>query len=206
MNGFITFTQMVPNQNPFPFDRLRANGFWNHSTAVFGVTGCWRFGSGLSGLRGTVHHVMGEHDYYLDLGEYWEKLFGPQHYSFDHEGLHFVVLNSILTDDDWTHHRWPSASQRMLEMAGLDNPNGSPVMVGEKQREWLTKDLDKVDKNASVVVLSHSPLQKICKGWNFCYILYDNPARTVAFNTRSGQPEDTQYQVPENRVPAQNHY
>ncbi|MBS1212753.1 MAG: serine/threonine protein phosphatase, partial [Proteobacteria bacterium] len=70
----------------------------------------------LSALHGKVHHVMGEHDYYLDLGEYWEKLFGPQYYSFDHKGVHFVVLNSILTYDDWTHERWPSASQRMLEM------------------------------------------------------------------------------------------
>ena len=40
-------------------------------------------------------------------------------------------------------------------------------MVGEKQREWLAKDLAKVDKNTPVVVFSHSPLQKIYKGWNF---------------------------------------
>lgn len=121
----------------------------------------------LSALKGKVHHVMGEHDYYLDLGEYWEKLFGPQHYSFDHKGVHFVVLNSILTFDDWTHRRWPTAERRMAEMAGLDNPNGSPFMVGEKQRDWLRKDLDKVDKATPVVVFSHSPLQKIYKGWNF---------------------------------------
>ncbi len=88
----------------------------------------------LSALHGDVHYVMGEHDYYLDLGEYWEKLFGPQYYSFDHKGVHFVVLNSIKTYDDWTFKRWPTAEQRMLEMAGLDNPNGSPFMVGEEQR------------------------------------------------------------------------
>lgn len=121
----------------------------------------------MSALRHKVHYVMGEHDYYLDLGEYWEKLFGPQYYSFDHKGVHFVVLNSILTYDKWTFERWPSAKQRMLEMAGLDNPNGSPFMVGEKQRQWLKGDLAKVDKKTPVVVLSHSPLQKIYKGWNF---------------------------------------
>ena len=82
---------------------------------------------------------MGEHDYYLDLGEYWSELFGPHYYSWDHKGVHFVVLNSILTYDEWTHERWPTAEQRMLEMAGLDNPNGSPFMVGEKQREWLAE-------------------------------------------------------------------
>jgi len=121
----------------------------------------------LSKLRYPLHCVMGEHDYYLDLGEYWSKLFGPHNYSFDHKGVHFVVLNSILTYDDWTFNRWPSAEQRMAEMAGLDNPNGSPFMVGEKQRAWLAADLDKVDKATPLVVFSHSPLQKLYKGWNF---------------------------------------
>ena len=121
----------------------------------------------LSKLNAKLYCVMGEHDYYLDLGEYWSKLFGPQHYSFDHKGVHFVVLNSILTTDDWTYKRWPTAEQRMLEMAGLDNPNGSPFMVGEKQRAWLAGDLAKVGKDTPVVVFSHSPIQKIYKGWNF---------------------------------------
>ena len=52
-------------------------------------------------------------------------------------------------------------------MAGLDNPNGSPFMVGDKQREWLKKDLAKVKKDTPIVMFSHSPLQKIYKGWNF---------------------------------------
>jgi Icc protein len=121
----------------------------------------------LSALKIKTRYVMGEHDYYLDLGAYWEKLFGPQYYSFDHKGVHFVVLNSILTYDDWTYHRWPTSEQRMLEMAGLDNPNGSPFMVGDKQRQWLQKDLAKIPKTTPIVVFSHSPLQKIYKGWNF---------------------------------------
>jgi Icc protein len=121
----------------------------------------------LSALRYDTHMVMGEHDYYLDLGEYWSELFGDHYYSFDHKGVHFVVLNSILTYDEWTHDRWPTAEQRMVEMAGLDNPNGSPFMVGERQRKWLANDLSKVSTNTPLVVLSHSPLQKIYKGWNF---------------------------------------
>lgn len=121
----------------------------------------------LSRLKYKTYCVMGEHDYYVDLGEYWEKSFGPQYHSFDHKGVHFIVLNSILTTDEWTYERWPTAEQRMLEMAGLDNPNGSPFMVGEKQRKWLQQDLDKVDKSTPVVLFSHSPIQKIYKGWNF---------------------------------------
>jgi len=121
----------------------------------------------LAKLNYKTHYVMGEHDYYLDLGEYWSELFGEQHYSFDHKGVHFVVLNSILTYHEWTFDRWPTPEQRMLEMAGLDNPNGSPFMVGEKQRAWLKQDLAGVDPKTPVVVFSHSPIQKIYKGWNF---------------------------------------
>jgi 3',5'-cyclic AMP phosphodiesterase CpdA len=254
----------------------------------------------LSKLDYKVHCVLGEHDYYLDLGEYWSKLFGPHYYSWDHKGVHFVTLNSIVTYDDWTHERWPTAEQRMNEMAGLDNPNGSPFMVGEKQREWLRKDLDNVPKDTPVVVFSHSPIQKIYKGWNFWtedaeevqallrpfenvtvvyghvhqiqynqignisfhavmatawpwpypesyaqakshlpkltvpmnradpfferdatgwqlidvatgrvamnYNLYNNTNRTVAFNPKTGQPEDSAYQDPESRIAPQVHY
>ncbi|MBW2470534.1 MAG: metallophosphoesterase [Deltaproteobacteria bacterium] len=121
----------------------------------------------LAKLDYETHCILGEHDYYLDLGELWSKLFGPHYYSWDHKGVHFVALNSILTYDEWTHERWPTAEQRMLEMAGLDNPNGSPFMVGEKQLAWLRDDLAKVPKDTPVVVFSHSPIQKIYKGWNF---------------------------------------
>lgn len=121
----------------------------------------------LSGLRGEVRYVMGEHDYYLDLGEHWRRRLGPDHYSFRHKGVQFIVLNSILTDDDWTHRRWPSAAERMHQMARLDNPQGSPFMVGAAQRAWLRGELEKVDTDTPLVIFSHSPLQKIYKGWNF---------------------------------------
>ena len=254
----------------------------------------------LSKLNYKVYPVMGEHDYYLDLGEYWSELFGPHYYSWDHKGVHFVVLNSILTYDKWTYERWPSDEQRMLEMAGLDNPNGSPFMVGEKQRQWLRDDLKKVKKNTPIVVFSHSPIQKIYKGWNcwtevaedvqallrpfdnatviyghvhqiqynqvdnitfhavmatawpwpypqsyaqaesslgkltvpmnradpfferdatgwqvipmgsgkvsMKYNLYNNTSRIVAFNKRTGKPEDSAYQDPSRRIPPQTHY
>jgi 3',5'-cyclic AMP phosphodiesterase CpdA len=254
----------------------------------------------MSALKYKTYYVMGEHDYYLDLGAYWSRLFGKHYYSFDHKGVHFVVLNSILTYDDWTFRRWPTAEQRMLEMAGLDNPNGSPFMVGDAQREWLKQDLAKVSKDTPLVVLSHSPLQRIYKGWNFWtedaeqvqallkpfkkvtviyghvhqiqynqignisfhavmatawpwpypstyaqaeqylpkltvpmnradpfferdatgwqfinmatgnvdmhYNLYNNATRTVAFNTRTGQPEDRGHQAADKRIPPQSHY
>lgn len=122
----------------------------------------------MSALRyDKVRYVMGEHDYYLDLGQYWsEALKSPHYYSFDHKGVHFITLNSIIVDDGWTN-QWSTPMERMLVMAGLDDPRGSPFMVGEKQREWLAADLAKVPKSTPVVVFSHSPLQKIFKNWNF---------------------------------------
>ncbi len=121
----------------------------------------------LANLNYKTYMVMGEHDYYLDLGAYWSELYGDHYYSFDHKGVHFVVLNSILTYDEWTYNRWESPERRMAEMAGLANPNGSPFMVGNKQLEWLKNDLKTVSKETPIVVFSHSPLQKIYKGWNF---------------------------------------
>lgn len=120
----------------------------------------------LSALRAPVRMMLGEHDYYLDLGEHWQKSFGDTHYSFDHKGVHFVVLNSILVEDAWIN-KWETPMQRMQTMAGLDDPNGSPFMVGQEQRAWLKKDLEKIPKDKPLVVFSHSPLQKIYKGWNF---------------------------------------
>ncbi len=120
----------------------------------------------MSALRAPVKWVIGEHDYYLDLGDYWEDKVSKLYYSFDHKGVHFIVLNSILTYDDWIK-KWPSDEERMNQMARLDNPQGSPFMVGKKQLKWLNRDLKKVSKDTPIVVMSHSPLYKIFKPWNF---------------------------------------
>lgn len=65
------------------------------------------------------------------------------------------------------HKKWDKGMDRMLQMARLDNPDGQPFMVGESQREWLKKDLAVISKGTPLVVFSHSPIQKIHKGWNF---------------------------------------
>lgn len=120
----------------------------------------------LSKVEVPIKFVIGEHDYYLDMGRYWEEKVSKLHYSFDHKGVHFVTLNSIVTYKDWVN-RWPTPVDRMNQMARLDNPQGSPFMVGQRQIEWLKKDLSKVSHETPVIVLSHSPLYKIFKPWNF---------------------------------------
>ena len=110
--------------------------------------------------------MVGEHDWYLDMGEKWSEMFGPDRYSFDHKGVHFVVLNSVVEKDFWTAKGY-TPEERMAIVAGLDDNRQSPFEVGESQRDWLAKDLAKVDKKTPVIVFSHSPLYKLYKPWNF---------------------------------------
>ena len=120
----------------------------------------------LKALKAPVKMMVGEHDWYLDMGEKWRSLFGKDMYSFDHKGVHFVVLNSVIVEDYWTGPKL-SPMDRMLAMAQLDNPNGRPFTVGDAQRDWLKNDLAKLKPDTPLIVFSHSPLYKIYKAWNF---------------------------------------
>jgi 3',5'-cyclic AMP phosphodiesterase CpdA len=120
----------------------------------------------ISGVKAPLRMMVGEHDWYLDMGEKWRAMFGRDHYSFDHKGVHFVVLNSVVEKDFWTAKGY-TPEERMGIVAGLDDNRQSPFEVGEPQRDWLKGDLAKVDKNTPVVVFSHSPLYKLYKPWNF---------------------------------------
>jgi len=120
----------------------------------------------LKNLHAPVRMVVGEHDWFLDMGERWRELFGEPSYSFDHKGVHFVTLMSVEEKDFWTARKM-TPEQRMGTVAGLDNGIQSRFEVGAAGREWLKNDLAKVDAATPVVVFSHSPLYKYYKNWNF---------------------------------------
>jgi 3',5'-cyclic AMP phosphodiesterase CpdA len=120
----------------------------------------------LKSVKAPVKMMVGEHDWFLDMGEHWRGLFGAPQYSFDHKGVHFVTLMSVNEKDFWTAHGM-SPAQRMQTVAGLDNGTQSRFEVGPEGREWLKNDLAKLDKSTPVVVFSHSPLYKYYKNWNF---------------------------------------
>jgi len=120
----------------------------------------------LKDLKAPVRMMVGEHDWYLDLGDKWKEMFGPDHYSFDHKGVHFVVLNSVVEKDFWTAKGY-TPEQRMAIVSGLDDNRQSPFEVGVPQRDWLKQDLAKIDKKTPIIVFSHSPLYKLYKPWNF---------------------------------------
>ena len=110
--------------------------------------------------------MVGEHDWFLDLGDKWQELFGPPTYSFDHKGVHVSSLMSVHEKDFWTARKM-TPEQRMQTVAGLDNGMQSRFEVGDEQREWLKNDLAKVPTTTPLLVFSHSPLYKYYRNWNF---------------------------------------
>jgi 3',5'-cyclic AMP phosphodiesterase CpdA len=120
----------------------------------------------LKGVKAPVKMMVGEHDWFLDMGAHWQELFGAPQYSFDHKGVHFVTLMSVNEQDFWTA-RGMSAEERMHTVAGLDNGTQSRFEVGAAGRAWLTQDLANVPVTTPLVVFSHSPLYKYYRNWNF---------------------------------------
>lgn len=120
----------------------------------------------LKDLKAPVRMMVGEHDWYFDLGEKWKSMFGEPTYSWDHKGVHFVTLLSVVEEDFWTA-RGMTPMERMKTVAGLDNSVQRSFTVGVAQRQWLEKDLAKYSDETPLIVFSHSPLYKLYKAWNF---------------------------------------
>ncbi|HUN73143.1 MAG TPA: metallophosphoesterase [Steroidobacteraceae bacterium] len=120
----------------------------------------------LKAVKAPVRMMVGEHDWFYDMGDHWKELFGPEHYSFDHKGVHCVVLMSVNERDFWTQ-RGMTPAERMQTVAGLDDGIQSRFEVGAAQREWLRKDLEKLPSSTPLLVFSHSPLYKLYRPWNF---------------------------------------
>jgi len=87
-----------------------------------------------------VRFMAGEHDASLDKGEAYREFFGDLHYTFDHKGIHFIVVDNV------------------------SDPTGA---IGEAQLKWLRADLDHVDREAPVVVLTHRPLFDLAPDWDW---------------------------------------
>jgi 3',5'-cyclic AMP phosphodiesterase CpdA len=87
-----------------------------------------------------VRFMAGEHDASLDAGQAYQEYFGELHYSFDHRGVHFVVLDNV------------------------SDPGAS---IGQAQLGWLESDLLKIDREAPIVVLTHRPLFGLYPQWDW---------------------------------------
>ncbi|HZS68268.1 MAG TPA: metallophosphoesterase [Burkholderiales bacterium] len=88
----------------------------------------------------TVRFMPGEHDASLDNGKAFQEFFGPTHYTFDHKGIHFIVL---------------------------DNVSDPRAQIGEEQLAWLAADLKRRPAAAPIVVFTHRPLFDLVPQWDW---------------------------------------
>lgn len=120
----------------------------------------------LDKLKMPYRIIPGEHDYYLDMGKAWRGLFGDEHWSFNHKGVHFIGMNSILIKDFWTAHGL-TPEERMGLLEELECHQCGPWGVGDEQLEWLARDVANLAPDTPVVVMTHSPLWDYYPRWNF---------------------------------------
>ena len=81
-------------------------------------------------LKPKLYMMVGEHDWYYDMGDVWREFFGKPTYSFNHKGIHFIVLNSVVVEDYWSGPKM-APMERMLFMAQLDNPKADHLPLGK---------------------------------------------------------------------------
>jgi hypothetical protein len=87
-----------------------------------------------------VRFMPGEHDASLDNGKAFQEFFGATHYTFDHKGVHFIVL---------------------------DNVSDPRAQIGDAQLAWLTADLEQQKQDAPIVVFTHRPLFDLVPQWDW---------------------------------------
>lgn len=95
----------------------------------------------VNGLRAPqVRFMPGEHDAALDMAEAYQEFFGKPNYTFDHKGIHFIVV---------------------------DNVSDPAANIGKNQLEWLHADLQQLDRDAPIVVFTHRPLFALYPQWDW---------------------------------------
>ena len=120
----------------------------------------------LDQLKMPYRIIPGEHDYYLDMGKTWRGMFGAEHWSFNHKGVHFIGMNSILVKDFWTMKQL-SPKERMDYMEMLECSQCGLWGVQEEQLSWLEKDVKDLSPHTPVIIMTHSPLWDYYPRWNF---------------------------------------
>jgi len=95
----------------------------------------------VAGLKNqNVRFMPGEHDASLDSGAAYKEFFGRTHYTFDHKGVHFIVI---------------------------DNVSDPAARIGEEQLQWLAADLKQLPRDARIVVFTHRPLFDLYPQWDW---------------------------------------
>jgi predicted MPP superfamily phosphohydrolase len=123
---FIVFTGDLTHTTEDPKDRRRRLGEFKEIVSQLKVQ--------------NVRFMPGEHDGSLDQSKAFQEFFGATHYTFDHKGVHFIVLDNV------------------------SDPRGR---LGDSQLQWLDADLSKQNPNSKVVVFTHRPLFDLYPQWDW---------------------------------------
>ena len=94
-----------------------------------------------------------------EVNETFEKTYGPSYYSFDYGQVHFVVLDNI----DW-------AAPAEKKQRWYYEPR-----FGERQLEFLKKDLSMIPKSQMLVVLMHVPIISVRDKSEFFDLIKNRP-------------------------------
>lgn len=124
--AFIVFTGDLTHTTDDPAERRRRMAEFRDIVAALNVK--------------TVHFMPGEHDASLDRGKAFQEFFGMTHYTFDHKGVHFIVLDNV------------------------SDPGAS---LGEAQLAWLAADLRQLRAGQRIVVFTHRPLFDLYPQWDW---------------------------------------
>jgi Icc protein len=120
----------------------------------------------LDKLKMPYRIILGEHDYYLDMGKAWRGMFGDEHWTVDHKGVHIIGMNSILIPDFWTM-KGLTPKERMGLVEELECNQCGAWGVEEEQLDWLSKDVKNLSPSTPVIIVTHSPLWDYYPRWNF---------------------------------------
>jgi len=123
---FIVFTGDLTHTTEDPKERRRRLGEFKEIVSQLKVK--------------NLRFLPGEHDGSLDRSKAFQEFFGSTHYTFDHKGVHFIVLDNV------------------------SDPRGR---IGDEQLRWLDTDLKKQKANAKIVVLTHRPLFDLYPQWDW---------------------------------------
>jgi 3',5'-cyclic-AMP phosphodiesterase len=122
----------------------------------------------LKEIKAKKYFIPGEHDWYLDMGKTWNKMFGESPWTFDHKGVRFIGLDTISRAADFWTIRKMSPKERMGAMATLDGGlGGAWAGVGVEQLDYMTSKLSDWPKDSPVVIFTHNPLYEYYPPWNF---------------------------------------
>jgi Icc protein len=127
------------------FDVMRGNP--RHADSLFNL-----YKSMSSRFKKPVYNCIGNHELFGIYPEsdvdsthpgykygMYQKYLGKTYYSFDHKGWHFIVLNSIDVNSQKKYYG----------------------VIDAEQREWLKKDLARLDSLTPVAVVTHIPFLSV---------------------------------------------